>query len=77
MYESLTDPLDMRFLLVHDTSRSQEQLKNFFSEMNEILVKVFSNSVSTESSSTVSYVEMTTVVFAGTYIIIPCACARG
>ena len=30
----------MRFLLVHDTSRSHEQLKNFFSEMNEILVKV-------------------------------------
>ena len=32
----------MRFLLVHDVSRSHEQLKSFFSDMNEILVKVSS-----------------------------------
>ena len=36
----LTAPSDMRFLLVHDVSRSHEQLKSFFSDMNEILVKV-------------------------------------
>ena len=38
----LTSVSDMRFLLVHDVSRSHEQLKSFFSEMNEILVKVLS-----------------------------------
>lgn len=37
----LTDLLDMRFLLVHDVSRSHEQLKSFFSDMNDILVKVY------------------------------------
>ena len=38
----LTSLSDMRFLLVHDVSRSHEQLKSFFSEMNEILIKVYS-----------------------------------
>ena len=41
MHTSLTDLIiEMRFLLVHDSARSPEAIKNFFMDVYELFIKV-------------------------------------